>query len=281
MTTKTRFPWCNMNNSPAGPYHVHATCAAAADVIVNRLNGIRVDHLLVQEWFAAQAHDLNYQLYKPWGTRTAEDIFLLRLYFNAFSKIIFGDSLNLQNCHLRVCFKQGIHESQWHKSVKVKKLQGSSQLMVPENGVQLAVINIYELSVGPNNLARRLSEYLGILLHEMAHSYLQLFVLNQVGSFQGQGAKGHGLPWMRITGAIELFCSGVLGLPLKLGRSLSFALELVANGIPDEQVPFDTLNVDVAAVKRIVGICRALKQQKQKQIDGEDAGRSRKRQRQN
>jgi len=265
---------------PLGCPFGHTTCWDTADKFICRLNGIwKRDNRLVREWFSVRSNDLDYQLFTPWGIRAAEDHYILQTYFYAFSKIFFGDALNVQNCLLRVFLKDGKHERQWYDVRCVKKTLGRSQPFTPSNGVKFAVIDIYQSTDLPN-LNATLRQYLGTLLHEMTHAYLSLFVLQLTSEFQhGEGTAGHGSGWMRITYCIEKFCSQVLGLPVDLNRTFSLEREIMASGIALRDVPFCQLDVDTAAVKKYVEERRAL--MRPNPIVAQDVGPSLKRQRQN
>jgi hypothetical protein len=230
-----------MNVPQGDPYHAYATCSAAAGAIINRLNQLHPGHPLVQEWFYRRSHHLKHQLDKQLGGPNPEDYNLLRVYCNAFSKIIFAGVFHEQNLMLRVILEKGIHEEEWQRFPKERAIFAHCQFVTPSIGSKYAIIDIFQ-EPSFRDITARLPRYLGVLLHMMTQAYLSMFAMQPCKLFHhGMGTTGHGLPWMRHSQAIEYFCKEVLSLSVSLDRLNSLKKELLANGLHEDQIPFDYL----------------------------------------
>ena len=77
--------------------------------------------------------------------------------------------------------------------------------------------------------------YLGSILHEMVHSFFNIYVCKcevrcarKSTEMEEDGCTGHGLPFLRVARGIEKFIKGNLGMDITLGVETALAVELVA-----------------------------------------------------
>jgi len=79
------------------------------------------------------------------------------------------------------------------------------------------------------NQKKRLVHYLGTLLHEMVHVFLQLYACEECArKTEGLGLTGHGWAWMEVATAVKdaVGKKGLLGRDYPLGRLVGLVMEL-------------------------------------------------------
>ncbi|KAH8793300.1 hypothetical protein BGZ57DRAFT_921749 [Hyaloscypha finlandica] len=201
----------------------------------------------LDNWFSRKAYDLNGQLAYFGSPDSAEDFSqLLKRYFMRFSKIMFEGMLGPRNCQLKVIMKEGPTAAQWASASP--HVLGQSLPEILDNGNRKVVIEIYQRFNRGDTPEAQLLDYLGTLLHEMGHAFLDITppdpTLWTNRSFDtGYGHTGHGLPWLKVAAAVENFAGSTLRLPASLGLRTELWYELHYNGISVEEVDFSQLNM--------------------------------------
>lgn len=117
---------------------------------------------------------------------------MLCLYFKAFSKIIFDDSLTFQSCLLRFITADGDHKAVWERERQEKNWLGYCETIETLNGFKITVIDIYQDFKFRANPEAEFHNYLETLLREMSLAWLGIFRIGPVRSFTvGWSTTGH------------------------------------------------------------------------------------------
>jgi hypothetical protein len=157
---------------------------------------------LVNKWYKKQLNDLTIST----STQKAYTFDVLIPYQEMFSKIIFKGLLNQEVCPLNLVKPHG-------------GLFGFSKdfrdQSTPEN--MRGQINIIELNHDGKSQAHLLLEYLGILLHEMVHSFHFIYscgckVCELKNDIFRSGGENHHKFFYTLTGLVEQFVETTLGL---------------------------------------------------------------------
>lgn len=92
---------------------------------------------------------------------------------------------------------------------------------IPHRSRPLAKVYIYE-RLDQDDEAMLLHKYLEILLHEMIHAFIHIYICLcpscEVQTARLEGPGGHGVTWHLLADAMEDFTARFLGLELDLGR---------------------------------------------------------------
>ncbi len=227
---------------------VHTYDTAVKDLL-NNLRNIRRDgemNSLLLRWFERKADVLKDALF---FFEVPENPRVLRRYFNWFSKLFFGGNLTLGNCKLRIIMAQGEDKAEWEQEHEAKGVLGYCRLVTTRRGRRRAHIIIYQDFELKDDPVAQLRNYLGTLAHEMLHAYLGMLPCEcreclTEPSISGWGYSGHGLPWMRASGALQRFCRETLKLAISLGRTESVAEELFESNKSTKDIPLAELDLN-------------------------------------
>jgi hypothetical protein len=144
-------------------------------------------------------------------------------YFNVFNDIFFFGALTEDLCKLTLVKagwrrwnrnRDGEHDEGFTTDPRKTRRPGVSQ--------SLTKIYIYE-RLDQNDEVMLLHKYLEILLHEMIHAFIHIYICLcpscKISTLRLEGSGGHGVTWHLLADATEDFSASFLGLALDLGRA--------------------------------------------------------------
>jgi hypothetical protein len=177
---------------------------------------------LSQNQQSALAEYKQQQIYKRLSSNKFRDEDVIRVYFDFFDELFYCGSLK-KYCKVKL------------SSLSIKKLADLKWRAFfwgspPKAHLVRVVIRIFRRDVITDNMTRRIF-YLGSLLHEMTHAFLELYSCWHSSCrlcLQHLGPTGHGFAWQDIAYAVEKAANDpkFLNLPVELGRYDSLHLEL-------------------------------------------------------
>lgn len=105
------------------------------------------------------------------GSRLAEDESILRQYLEMFNILLFNGHFDFQRCPMQMVLKG----EDWRNTYE-NTMASETRRSINSSGVIESPIVIFEDQYNANNPARRLRLYLGRILHQMIHSYVNINV---------------------------------------------------------------------------------------------------------
>jgi hypothetical protein len=121
---------------------------------------------------------------------------------------------------------------------------------------------------------KRLVEYLGVLLHEMCHSFMGTWSCDARSCFQNSelvGVSGHGGAWQNTCVAVDEAVQKHFRLKLPFSRPISYALEMVEAGLTTPSKHCARWGITMPELNKFIA---GIKQQKQaERLGGRFGGR--------
>ncbi|KAF4634830.1 hypothetical protein G7Y89_g3279 [Cudoniella acicularis] len=216
------------------------------------------------------------------------DVKVVERYFEIFSDLFFFSSLK-EHCEVNMSERQAVDVGHpGHCSpVRIERPRVSLQLAgmalqghEHQEGVR---ITLYRRDMDSRSRQERLTMYLGTMLHEMVHAFLNLWACHsrkcRARSFEKIGEFDHGVAWQEIAHAVETAAnSAELNLGLSLRRKSMLLSEVVKSKMElSEAIVLSEWGMDYAEVEREL---RSKKRSRHGE-DVEERGRSRYRSRGN
>ena len=185
---------------------------------------------LSQNQQSALAEYKQQQIYKRLSSNKFRDEDVIKVYFDFFDTLFYCGSLK-KYCKVKL------------SSLSIKKLADLKWRAFfwgspPKVHLVRVVIRIFRRDVITDNMTRRIF-YLGSLLHEMTHAFLELYSCWYSpcrACLQHLGPTGHGFAWQDSAYAVEKAANDLnfLNIPIELGcyDSLHFDLEEIKEHVP-------------------------------------------------
>lgn len=142
---------------------------------------------------------------------------------------------------------------------EINKLKGKAPFFEKHLETEITIIKLRE-----KDRPARLRNYLGTLLHEMIHAFLEIWGCRINGCWdlwQQQGLRGHGYAWQDAASALEIAVQDreLLGLELDLGRLKSLAVDIIYARQPVP--PLEELEIWSMKYDNVVRMCDEVRQQ--------------------
>jgi hypothetical protein len=168
--------------------------------------------------------------------RLSQDEIILEEYYEVFNEIFFSTALQ----HNRSTFnmiRAGTDEWKARKN-ELRAYTTYKRPSVSSREEAQASIHIFEIvESGNETRAQGMQSYIGTLLHEMIHAFIQVYTcrcahcVKKHTEYEREGQTGHGRTWQVIAHAVEKFCCNELGLELDLSRAYALAEEIHATRV--------------------------------------------------
>jgi hypothetical protein len=223
-----------------------------SELVEGVLHNIRnSDPSIVSAFRTRGLHNLSQQTEDP----SFQDAKLLRNYWECFNEIFFSKALQYKRSGFDMINRS---ELEWQKnSGEISGYTKEHRREVPYRYQIHAPIYILEIlkseSVGD---AQRMRNYIGTLLHEMIHAFIQTYTCLCDGCEERnkihEGRKGHGRTWQTIAHAVERFCSNELGLELDLNRECELAKDSYQSGAEISSMDCQSWELSYDKVQKLV-----------------------------
>jgi len=191
------------------------------------------------------------------GGRRAEDPSVHVQYRDMFNELLFGRTFDVRRCPVRFISR---NSTEWHVLSPLENhTHSESRKAINSIGILESHIIIYEDPDRTCNALQRLRLYLGQILHQMIHSYVNLHICCcractrdlHASDPLSRGGTRHDTFFLKISRSFQIFLKEEVGLKLTLDRHNAVIAEMKSSGaqVPDDHLRSLGFNPDFVRAK--------------------------------